>query len=164
MNKPIDQTWFWNERILEAKKRGREHFSVYITKDTDWARIEEAHRKILSREIQKGMKVLDAGCGYGRSSEWFPPKEYTYVGTDFSPDFIREAQQKYSGRRFIQGNLKSLPFGALEFDIAFCISIRQMVMDNLGNREWEAMEKELKRVAKKVLILEYEEPEPYWIL
>jgi hypothetical protein len=39
-----------------------------------------------------------------------------------------------------------------------------MIEDNLGNQDWSKMQNELKRVAKKVLILEYEEPEKFEIL
>lgn len=111
------------------------------------------------KEVLHG-RVLDAGCGYGRSSVYFDD----YVGVDFSPDFIAKAKSKYPGKTFIQGNLKELPFKDKEFDWAFCISIKKMIIDNLGEEEWSKMQKELSRVAKKVLILEYEDPEPFEVI
>lgn len=157
MSKPVDKEEFWRYRIEEAEKT-RLHYSVYISNDALWKEIETAHKEIL--EPYKDKYVLDAGCGYGRSSEWF----INYVGVDFSPDFIAKAQELYPDKNFIQADLKDLPFGDDEFDMAFCISIKEMIAANLGGEVWEKMEKELKRVAKEVLILEYTNPTNYDVL
>lgn len=154
MGKPIDKLEFWKERIDNAQK---EHFSVYICGEELWKKINKAHNEIFDREINENDSVLDAGCGYGRWSERFN----NYVGVDFSPDFIQKAKSKYPNKEFIQADLKSLPFKDKEFDVSFCVSIKKMVSDNLGEEEWLSMENELKRVSKKVLLLEYEDPYPY---
>lgn len=157
MSKPIDKLEFWRERIETAVKP---HFSVYVTSERDWNRINKAHEAIFDKEIKQTDWVLDAGCGYGRWADRFE----NYMGIDFSPDFIKKAQENYPHKIFAQENLKSLPFNDKHFDVAFCVSIKKMVEDNLGKDEWKLMEKELRRVAKKVLILEYETPEPYEVL
>jgi len=150
MSKPIDKLEFWKKRIDEAPK---EHYSVYIIDEFRWKRILDSHIKRFEEIIPKGSKVLDAGCGYGRMSEYFD----NYTGVDFSPDFINKAKSKYPDKNFIVGNLKELPFRDKEFDWAFCVSIKAMVENNLGKDEWAKMQKELLRVSKKVLILEYED-------
>lgn len=155
--KPIDDLKFWKKRIDDAKK-SREHYSVYVVDENKWKYINDTHKEILLREC-KG-KVLDAGCGYGRWSELFTD----YVGVDFSPDFIAEAQRKYPSKTFIQADLKALPFADKEFDTAFCVSIKKMVQDNLGDEEWNKMQKELQRVSKKLVICEYEDPKPYEVI
>lgn len=152
--KPIDKLEFWKERIDHAVK---DHYTVYVVHEPGWKKINDAHIEIFRRTISPSDKVLDAGCGYGRMSEFFS----NYTGVDFSPDFIDMARKKYPGKEFIQGNLKALPFKDKEFDWAFCVSIKKMVRDNLGDEEWALMRKELKRVAKKLLILEYETPEDH---
>lgn len=157
MQKPIDKLDFWKQRIDKAQKK---HYSVYISNDSLWNNINLSHEKIIKELIKPNEKVLDAGCGYGRSSIFFD----NYLGIDFSPDFIELAKKEHPDKEFIVGNLKELPFKDKEFDWAFCISIKKMVEDNLGKDEWLKMEKELKRVAKKVLILEYEDYEGYEIL
>jgi SAM-dependent methyltransferase len=154
---PVDKLEFWKERIDRAK-RVHIHYSVYLDNPNRWAKIAEAHKDITDRIVSG--KVLDAGCGYGRLSQWFDD----YTGVDFSPDFLELARQMNPGRTFIQADLKALPFKDDEFDWAICISIKQMVIDSLGEKVWDEMAKELKRVAKKVLILEYTEPEDYEIL
>lgn len=156
MQKPINKIEFWRQRIFTAAK---EHYSVYITSDANWRDINTSHEKVLKEKIGDS-KVLDAGCGYGR---WSPLFE-NYTGVDFSPDFIEKAKIKFPKKKFIQANLKELPFADGEFDWAFCVSIKRMVEDNLGKEEWGLMEKELKRVAKKVLILEYEDHQSLEVL
>jgi ubiquinone/menaquinone biosynthesis C-methylase UbiE len=161
MRKEIDKLEFWKKRIEDAKQ-GREHYSVYITKDEHWKLINEVHNELLKELVPEGSRVLDAGCGYGRTSERFDREHYT--GVDFSPDFIEIAKRKYPDKNFVVSDLKKLPFKKGEFDFAVCVSIRKMIVDNLGQEEWDKMQKELKRVAKKVLILEYEDPRPYEII
>lgn len=155
MAKPVDNIEFWKERIQTAPV---EHYSVFVTDEKEWRHIEETHKKIIGEHINGS--VLDAGCGYGRASEWFSE----YLGIDFSPDFILKAKEKYPNKSFEVQDLKNLPYPDQSFDWAFCISIKRMIQDNLGLEVWNKMEQELKRVAKKVLILEYGECEKYEIL
>lgn len=157
MSKPVNKIEFWKERIQNALK---EHYTVYVAHEQLWKRINEIHEKILSDIIPKDSKVLDAGCGYGRWSTKFE----NYSGVDFSPDFLLMAKKKYPNKEFTQAKLEELPFKDKEFDWAFCVSIKKMIVDNQGEEKWLEMEKELRRVAKKVLILEYETPEIYEIL
>lgn len=152
MTKPIDKKEFWKERLERADRNGVLHYSVFITSPTEWKQIRARHIEILSM-IPNGAKVLDAGCGYGRASRWFKKKDYT--GVDFSPDLIDRARLKYPDRKFVRADLNNLPFNDREFDYAFCISIERMVLDNLGHEAWALMEKEIRRVAKELIILEY---------
>lgn len=153
--KPVNKLSFWKHRIDNAPKP---RYSVYISSDEDWNRLNKAHKEILTPYREK--KVLDAGCGYGRWASFFE----NYTGVDFSPDFIAQAEEMYPNKQFIQADLKDLPLEDNEFDMAFCVSIKEMIIGNLGGAEWEKMERELKRVAKEVLILEYTEPEKYEII
>lgn len=159
---PVDTKEFWKVRMEEARKNGRIHFSVYVSRESLWKEILEAHTKILKRETDVTSRVLDAGCGYGRMAGLFMPSRY--VGVDLSPDLLAEARKSFPSHTFMEENLARLPFRDGQFDVAFCISIRQMIIGNLGAEAWEPIERELKRVANKVLLLEYEEPDTYSIL
>ena len=159
MSKPINKTEFWKERIETAQK---EHYSVYVCGEDMWKNINKVHETIIEREIKPSETVLDAGCGYGRWCEIFDNNKY--FGVDFSPDFIKKAQEKYPEYLFAVKNLKDLQIKDKSFDWAICVSIKKMVVDNLGEEEWNLMLKELKRVARKVLVLEYEDPEPFEII
>lgn len=154
MNKPVNKLEFWKERIDHAQK---EHYSVYVTGENDWKRINKAHEEIFEKEVKGTDRVLDAGCGYGRWANRFS----NYVGIDFSPDFIAKAKNNFPDKDFRVMDMKKLDFKDKEFDVAFCVSIKKMIVDNLGWDEWNLMQKELERVSKKVLLLEYENPFPY---
>lgn len=158
MKKPVNKLAFWKNRIDTAQK---EQYSVYVANDPLWEHIANVHKTLCRRYILPNHTVLDAGCGYGRASEWF---REGYTGVDFSPDFIALAKKKYPEANFVDGDLKCLPFKAKEFDWAICVSIKAMIVDNLGEEEWKVVEKELRRVARKVLILEYTEPTRYEII
>lgn len=150
MSKPVDKIEFWKQRIDTAVS---EHYAVYVANEPLWNRINQVHEKIIKQLINDTDKVLDAGCAYGRSSIFFNKEQYT--GIDFSPDFIEIAKKKYPDKDFRVMNLKNIYLPDQKFDWAFCISMKKMIVDNCGEEEWAKMEKELKRVAKKVLILEY---------
>lgn len=149
--KPVNKEEFWKERLEQAKKNGDVRYSVFIAHQTQWDSINAKHLEIIKAEIKDTDNVLDAGCGYGRLSEYIK----NYTGVDLSPDLIDEAKRLYPDKKFMVAKLESLPFKDKEFDVAVCVSIKAMIVANLGYGAWMEMLKELKRVAKKVLILEY---------
>ena len=151
MTQPVNKEWFWRKRLKLAKEQEHLHYSVFLAADSHWERIYNIHKEILLREIKPEEKVLDLGCGYGRMSALFEH----YVGVDFSPDLLEEAGQLYPGKTFICANLNKLPFDDKTFDVGFAISMRHMIVANQGERAWNKMEKECKRVCKRVIILEY---------
>lgn len=159
MVEPINDPLYWKQRLTDAKER---HHSIFKCDLERWKRIEEKHKKILAETIDNLTSVLDAGCGYGRLLTLLPEHWYgDYVGVDLSPDFIELAKQEHPTVPFFVSDLRSLFFfneaTHRKFDWAVLISIRPMVRRNLGDAEWEKMEKELKRVAKNLLFLEYDE-------
>jgi ubiquinone/menaquinone biosynthesis C-methylase UbiE len=162
MGKPIDKIEFWDERIKDAKLRSQIHRSVYISTNSEWERIFNDHKKIINKLIKDDSKVLDAGCGYGRLAELF--KKSNYIGVDFVPGFILEATKLYPGYVFFIQDLKNLSFKDKQFDWGICISMEKMVVANSGQAEWDKMLLELKRVCKKILILEYTDSNNYKVL
>jgi ubiquinone/menaquinone biosynthesis C-methylase UbiE len=157
MSKPVNDLAFWKERIDTAAK---DQFTVYVTSEGDWKKIWENHKSIIEKEVDG--TVLDLGCGYGRLSELFPSN---YQGVDFSPDFIRMAKERYPKRAtdFHVANLKELPFEDKSVDWGVTVSIKRMIIDNLGEEEWNEMLKEISRVCKHLLVLEYEDSDFYEI-
>lgn len=153
---------FWKKRIDEAINYCKDiRFSVYWVRKDEWSRINDVHAGLFKKLIPRTVKVLDAGCGYGRWAKFFPKTRYT--GVDFSPEFLEIARKENPEHNFVEADLAKLPFKDGEFSWAFCISIKEMV--SARNPEaWPPMLQELKRVAKKVLILEYTNPNLYEIL
>lgn len=159
-NKPVQEEQFWRGRLRSAKEHGDVRYSVYLTSRDDWRHLNQTHKDIIDKLIKPEDNVLDAGCGYGRASEWIE----NYTGIDLSPDLIEHAKRMYPDKDFIVGSLKQLPYQDNEFDWSICISIKAMIIGNCGKEEWDIMLKELKRVAKKVLVLEYTNPQDHEVL
>jgi|TARA_R100001530_G_scaffold21901_1_gene17966 SAM-dependent methyltransferase len=153
-SKPVNKDEFWEIRLNAGVKLGRLHIAVYDTDPDDWERIGKAHQKLLSEYGVEG-QVLDAGCGYGRLSEWI---QGDYVGVDLSFAFIEKARELYPNKTFFKRDLKKLEFDDKVFNWAVCISMKRMIIDNLGWEEWGKIEEELRRVSKNILILEYSSP------
>jgi FkbM family methyltransferase len=65
----------------------------------------------------------------------------------------------YGGRyNFRVGDIRSLPeFHRHQFDYAVCRSMKRMVIDNAGRQEWNRIKRELLRVAKYLIVIEYED-------
>lgn len=170
MKAPIFDIQFWKTRLARAKSIGVLEES--IGQGFNFKMIDEVHREIVDKEINPmknfDVKILDIGCGIGRSSGWFTDKQY--YGIDFVPDFIEIAKQKYPNKNFQLLDIREkLPFEKDEFEWGILISMKGMIIREMGQDVWDKIQEELKRVCKKLLILEYgnnkkEEVEKYEIL
>lgn len=159
MSEPIADPAYWKLR-LESSRNGSLHHSVFRCPADRWERIEQKHRMILSEIVGRTDSIFDAGCGYGRLLGLMP-HNWTgmYLGLDLCPEFVELARQHYPSHPFITGSLASLPTSlqARQYDWAVLISMRPMIKRNLGDDAWAQMERELRRVARKLLYLEYDE-------
>ena len=151
MTQPVDKEWFWRRRLKLAKEQEHLHYSVFLATDSHWGRIYKIHANVLTKEIKPDESVLDLGCGYGRMAPLF----VNYTGVDFSHEFIEEAKAMFPDKTFLCADLNKLPFKDKEFDVGFAISMKHMIVANLGEEKWKKMEDECKRVCKKVILLEY---------
>jgi SAM-dependent methyltransferase len=164
VSKPVFDPDYWKRRLERAKERDRLHLSVFEYPEDGWKRIEDRHREILREKIGKEDSVLDCGCAYGRLLTLLPRNwEGYYCGVDLSPDFIQEALKLHPGRRFLSGDLRNLPQmlrtpgGIDHFQWAIFVSVRPVVRGNMGQEEWDNIEHAARKVANKLLFLEYDE-------
>ena len=72
--------------------------------------------QLFKGRIGKGTRILDAGCGYARNSEYFVRNDYDVFGVDMNPDAIEEARRnitqwnsRYPIDRYVVGDLSSIP-------------------------------------------------------
>lgn len=155
MSEPINDVSYWARRLREAK---HQHEAIFRCPLDRWQRIETRHREILAATIKDTDSVFDAGCGWGRLLTLLPATWYGgYLGVDLSPDFIRLARAEHRPRQFAVGDLRNLDSRLCGYDWAILISMKHMVIRNLGQEEWDKMELALRRVAKRLLFLEYSE-------
>jgi len=157
MTEPILEESYWRTRLQQAKQR---HHAVFRCPLGQWHNIEEKHREILGNKIWPYDSVLDAGCGWGRLLNLMPTSwSGDYVGVDYSPDFIHLAREEHLHHHFVVGDLRKLDLLGFEsgFDWGILISIRPMVIRNLGQETWDQMEEQLRRVCVDLLFLEYDE-------
>jgi ubiquinone/menaquinone biosynthesis C-methylase UbiE len=85
-----------------------------------------------------------------------------YLGVDLCPDTIKLAQSRYPTKQFVVSDLRHLEFVTKTYDWAVLISIKYTIAANVGWNTWLEVEKQLKRVAKNLLFLEWsirEEPD-----
>ncbi len=159
---PIFDPVYWKRRLESAREL---HHSIFKCPLDRWQRIEEKHRQILARTIAPCDKVLDVGCGYGRLLSLMPDNwRGAYIGVDISPDFIAMAKEQWQVGKpyFVCGDIRhwDRSWGLREdikMDWAVMISIRPMVRRNLDDDVWNECLTEIRKVAKRLLYLEYDE-------
>jgi SAM-dependent methyltransferase len=83
-------------------------------------------------------RVLDAGCGTGSGTARLAEHAHAAVGVDVSPGAIADARQRHGDEAsFVEGDMRSLPFEAGEFDFVVCfeafahVAETELVLDEL---------------------------------
>ena len=151
---------YWQQRLLLAPTKARHH-AIFRCPTEVWERIEAKHRQILAEHIQPNDSILDAGCGWGRLLTLLPETwRGRYNGVDISPDFIMLARHRYPRQSFAVWDLQKLSelsYLQPPYDWAVMISMRPMIRRNLGEEVWTQIETEIRKLAKKLLYLEYDD-------
>lgn len=170
MAEDISNPAYWDVRASKPQTEGNEHQAVYICPRKTWMEIEGKHEQLLQKYIGDNTSVFDAGCAWGRLLDLLPPTWNShYLGVDLSPAFIDKARHLHLYPRrsmsvafHVHSLLDLSAFYSLmsdgpEYDLAVCVSIRAMVIRNSGHDVWHTMETEIRKVAKRILYLEYDE-------
>lgn len=161
---PVDNPEFWRGRLQSTRQQKHcIHRSIYNVSLSVWENVQTVHRELLRELFDTGDIILDAGCGYGALFDLLP-QGILYHGIDISPDLIDVAKRRHpdSADLFSVGDIRSMSqFSDKHFDYAICRSIDGMLRENLGNEVWQAAERELCRVAKRLILLGYGRPEVY---
>ena len=162
MKQDILNPEYWSERLEKAKKSFL-HFSIFKAPIDTWEAVERKHESILLEHIKDTDSILDVGCGYGRLLTLMPPSwTGPYTGIDLSPEFIELAREKYPYKRnsfhvhsILHGPVKQFVKPEV-YDWATMISIRPMMIRNLGEDVWKEAEQNIRLSAKRLLYLEYD--------
>ncbi|MFI9847844.1 class I SAM-dependent DNA methyltransferase [Nonomuraea sp. NPDC051941] len=72
-----------------------------------------------------GRRLLDAGCGTGRSSVAFHERGFEVTGYDLSPAMVATARRRPGAEeiRFLVGRLQEPPPGLTGFDVIACVDV-----------------------------------------
>lgn len=105
----------FHRRIILGAKKVIPHF-IYKKLDPFEAKVEEKILE-LARDLEPGIRVLDAGAGEGRFKSIF--LHTRYVGIDLA---IGNPQWDYSGVDLI-GNIQELPFANNSFQVIINIAV-----------------------------------------
>ncbi|MDO6391215.1 class I SAM-dependent methyltransferase [Pontibacter sp. BT731] len=86
--------------------------------------------QLLKGRIQKGMQLLDAGCGAGRNIAYLMQAGVQVYGADISAEAIEQTRRLASemaptlpARNFITADLDALPFADEKFDVVLCSAV-----------------------------------------
>ncbi len=82
-----------------------------------------------SKYLRKGDRVLDAGCGSGRSSIFLAREGFEVWGVDISKEGIKKAKNKIQLKtlHFLVGDIENLPFKKGFFDAVYSESVLNFV-------------------------------------
>ncbi len=107
----------WFEAL--ADHMGDVYLRYAFTKGTQ----QEVDSIVSLLDLERGMRVLDVGCGPGRHAHALAERGMTVVGVDISSSFIATAKRDAPpGATFLRADARTLTFEA-EFDV--CISLCQ---------------------------------------
>ncbi len=113
--------------------------------------------QILKGRFDKGMKILDAGCGEGRNLIYFMRECFTVYGIDENPLAIKYLQtlarsinKSIPEENFITGDLRDIQFPDEYFDVVLSSAVLHF---SEGKSDFQKMFSELMRVLKQGGIL-----------
>ncbi|MFF4411997.1 class I SAM-dependent DNA methyltransferase [Streptosporangium sp. NPDC001559] len=92
---------------------------------TDTAGLVARYVEMVDRYGPGGRRLLDAGCGTGRSSVAFRERGFEVTGYDLSPAMVAAARRRpgAEGIRFLVGRLQRPPPGLTGFDAVTCVDV-----------------------------------------
>jgi SAM-dependent methyltransferase len=152
------------------------HHAVFKCRLDVWQSIEEKHSKILNQNVGPGTRILDVGCGWGRLLDLLPDRwrasyNRQYYGVDLSPDFISMGEVMYGSNpdyntenrdqiHFYCGDVRDVIQGWFppnpRFDLGVMISIRPMIIREIGEDTWAEIQTVLLGCCDRLLFLEYD--------
>lgn len=72
----------------------------------------EGEARLVDAMLPRGARVLDAGCGPGRTGAALHARGHTVVGVDADPVLIAAAEEDHPGPRWLVGDLADLDLAA----------------------------------------------------
>jgi SAM-dependent methyltransferase len=99
--------------------------------------------QLLKGRITRGMRILDAGCGYGRNLVYLMKAGYEAHGVDLDPDAVAAMLRK--GPNFHVAAVDNMPFADAFADVVISNTVLHFARDDA---HFQAMLREMWRVLK----------------
>ncbi|CAB0697285.1 class I SAM-dependent methyltransferase [Corynebacterium diphtheriae] len=115
----IERMPTWND----IKARNPQHSHNYAKR---WENLEaegndiNGEARLIDALVQRGSKILDAGCGQGRVGGYLSARGHIVTGIDIDDYLISEAEKKFPGATWHVGDLGGESIPDQGFDIAVC--------------------------------------------
>jgi len=112
-----------------------EYFDRLVEQAGDFNPFADRGWDVLARrfaEVTAGatqLRVLDIGCGTGRSRRIYAPQAAFYAGIDLSLNAVRVARGRHPDDDWLQADAACLPFGDGSFDVVALSSVLHHVPD-----------------------------------
>ncbi len=127
--------------------------TLYHNQSTYWNRVSTGKEfstqlqfELFANYVSKDARVLDHGCGYGRTLHELQEAGYiTLYGTDSSSKMIERAVQELSNVTLAVSDGEHIPYENEFFDAVMLIAVLTSVIDNAAQQK---MISEIKRVLK----------------
>ena len=119
------------------------------TRQQNWG---EVGRAIKNLNIHNNDRILDLGCGNGRTFDLLKNSQIKYYGLDLSEELIKIAKISIPKGKFTVGDLLQTPYRENEFNVVLCIAALHHIPSKESRRQ--AM-REIYRITKpegKILI------------
>ena len=88
-----------NQALLETQQAFDSVASAYDDSHADNVLIHALRQRMRAAVVDRlppGSRLLDLGCGPGRDAVWFARRGYRIVAIDWSPEMVRQAEQRVS--------------------------------------------------------------------
>jgi SAM-dependent methyltransferase len=120
MNMSSERTPSGWEDIIAAdpahSSRYVERFRALAAQGTDIV----GEARLIDAMLGRGSRVLDAGCGPGRTGGYLHDAGHTVVGVDVDPVLIEAARADHPGPTWLVGDLAELDLPVADFDAIVC--------------------------------------------
>lgn len=79
--------------------------------------------RLVDAMVERGARILDAGCGPGRLGGYLHAAGHTVVGVDVDPELIAAAEADHPGPTWLVGDLAALDLPARGIDAPFDVIV-----------------------------------------
>lgn len=111
---------------------------------------------LLNTHLNLESKILDYGCGYGRTCQELAAFGYSGItGVDSSPEMVQRARQMHPALRFDVGTAANLPYAGQAFDAVLLVAVLTCIPRDDDQRSMVHALKRVLRVGGMLYIVDY---------